>query len=159
MAEAGGPRTDGAGSAAVRMARRGPRPLLAGVVGVTLLIALVVVSLFLLPPPYLQVPDLQPVARVARVAEMPVGTSRMVTWGARSVLVIRRGEHTFYAVQGTAPSDGCFLRWSPDALRIESPCSYVVYDFDGNVVEGLTRIPLQRYRVFERDGILYVTEL
>lgn len=151
-------RTSGPGAAALRMARRGPRPVLAGVLGVSALAVLIVVFLFLLPPPYLQVPDLQPVARVARVDDVPVGTSRMVTWGARSVLVVRRDERTFFAVQGTAPSDGCYLRWNRAALRIESPCSYVVYDLDGNVVEGLTRVPLQRYRVFERDGTLYVTE-
>jgi nitrite reductase/ring-hydroxylating ferredoxin subunit len=143
---------------ALKAARRGTRPLLAGVLGVAALAAAVVVSFFLLPPPYLQVPDLQPVARVARVADLPVGTSRMVTWGARSVLVVRRDERTFFAVQGTAPSDGCFLQWNGEALRIESPCSYVVYDLDGNVVEGLTRVPLRRFRVFERDGTLYVTE-
>jgi nitrite reductase/ring-hydroxylating ferredoxin subunit len=132
--------------------------LLVGVLGVAGFIGLVVIAFFLLPPPYLQVPDLQPVARVARVADVPVGTSRMVTWGARSVLVVRRDSVTFFAVQGTAPNDGCFLQWNRDALRIESPCSYVVYDLDGNVVEGLTRIPLRRYRVFERAGTLYVTE-
>jgi nitrite reductase/ring-hydroxylating ferredoxin subunit len=145
-------------SAAARLARRSTRPLLAGVLGVAALIGLVVVFFFLVPPPYLQVPDLQPVARVAHVADVPVGTSRMVTWGTRSVLVIRRDETTFFAVQGTGSSDGCFLRWNQDALRIESPCTYVVYDLDGNVVEGLTRIPLRRYRVFERAGTLYVTE-
>ena len=138
--------------------RRGTRPLLIGVLGVTGAIVALILAFFMLPPPHLQVPEIQPVVRVARVADFPDGASRMVTWGARSVLVVRRGEVGFFAVQGTAPSDGCFLEWNPEALRIESPCSYVVYDLDGNVVEGLTRIPLQRFRVFERDGTLYVTE-
>lgn len=138
--------------------RRGTRPLLIGVLVVTGAISLAILAFFMLPPPHLQVPEIQPVVRVARLTDFPVGTSRMVTWGARSVLVVRREELGFSAVQGTAPSDGCFLEWNPDALRIESPCSYVVYDLDGNVVEGLTRIPLQRFRVFERDGTLYVTE-
>jgi nitrite reductase/ring-hydroxylating ferredoxin subunit len=128
------------------------------VIGVGVLAALVVVAFFLLPPPYLQVPDIQQVVRVARIDEFPVGTSRMVTWGERAVLVVRRDEAAFFAVQGTSPSDGCFLDWNAEALRIESPCTYVVYDLDGNVVTGLTRTPLGRYRVFERDGVLYVTE-
>lgn len=138
--------------------RRGTRPLLIGVLGVTGAIFAVILAFFMLPPPHLQVPEIQPVVRVARLRDFGVGTSRMVTWGARSVLVVRRDERGFFAVQGTAPSDGCFLEWNAEALRIESPCSYVVYDLDGNVVEGLTRIPLQRFRVFERDGTLYVTE-
>lgn len=137
---------------------QGTRPLLTAVVGVCAFIALVIVALFLLPPPHLQVPEIQPVVRVARVADFPVGTSRMVTWGELSVLVVRREALAFFAVEGTSPTDGCFLEWDPEALRIESPCTYVVYDLDGNVVAGLTRTPLRRYRVFERDGTLYVTE-
>lgn len=148
----------GPGGAAHTMARRSTRPLLAGVLGLAGFIMAIVVAVFLLPPPHLLVPDLQPVARVARVSDVPVGTSRMVTWGVRSVLVVRRDSTTFFAVQGTAPTDGCFLHWNSDALRIESPCAYVVYDLDGNVVEGLSRVPLQRYRVFQRAGTLYVTE-
>ena len=151
--------TDAAGTeAAPARPRTGTRPLLIGVVGVSALVVLVIVTFFLLPPPYLQVPDIQQVVRVARVEEFPVGTSRMVTWGTRAILVVRRDETGFFAVQGTSPSDGCFLHWDADALRIESPCTYAVYDLDGNVVTGLTRTPLGRYRVFERDGVLFVTE-
>ena len=40
-----------------------------------------------------------------------------------------------------------------------SPCSYLVYDLHGNVVRGLTTVPLQRYGVFERQGAVYVREL
>jgi len=39
-----------------------------------------------------------------------------------------------------------------------SPCSYLVYDLHGNVVRGLTTVPLRRYGVFVREGIVYVTE-
>jgi len=145
-------------SAGTRSRWRGARPIQAGVLGVAGLVALVVVAFFLIPPPHLKVPEIQPVVRVARVADFPVGTARMVTWGARSVLVVRRDELGFFAVQGTAPNDGCFLEWDREALRIQSPCSYVVYDLDGNVVEGLTRVPLRRFRVFQRAGTLYVTE-
>lgn len=150
--------TDAAPPGAPR-ARSATRALLIAVLAVTGLVGLVIVTFFLLPPPYLKVPDIQPVVRVSRVADFPVGTSRLVTWGERAVLVIRREEAAFFAVQGTSPGDGCFLEWNADALRIESPCTYAVYDFDGNVVTGLTRTPLQRYRVFERDGVLYVTDL
>jgi len=150
---------DRQGGGLTGVATRATRPVLWAVLGASALITFVIIAFFLLPPPYLKVPDIQPVVRVARLAEFPEGTSRMVTWGERSVLVVRRDAESFFAVQGTAPSDGCFLEWDPEALRIESPCTYVVYDLDGNVVEGLTRTPLQRFRVFERDGTLYVTEI
>jgi nitrite reductase/ring-hydroxylating ferredoxin subunit len=134
------------------------RSLLVVLLAISALLAATVVAFFLLPPPHLKVPDIRFVVRVARVEDFPVGTGRTVTSGERSVLVVRREQDAYFAVEGTASSDGCFLHWNPDALRIESPCTYVVYDLDGNVVEGLTRVPLRRYRVFERDGVLYIAE-
>jgi hypothetical protein len=32
-----------------------------------------------------------------------------------------------------------------------------VYDLHGNVVRGLSTVPLQRYEVFVRSGVVYVT--
>jgi hypothetical protein len=34
----------------------------------------------------------------------------------------------------------------------------VVYDLHGNVVRGLTTVPLLRYDAFVRQGAVYVTE-
>ncbi|NNG16877.1 MAG: hypothetical protein HKM89_10385, partial [Gemmatimonadales bacterium] len=41
----------------------------------------IAVLLYLMPADHLQLPELQPFARVARVAEFPVGASRVVNWG------------------------------------------------------------------------------
>jgi nitrite reductase/ring-hydroxylating ferredoxin subunit len=134
------------------------RALLVVVLALTGILAAGIVALFLLPPPHLKVPDIQPVVRVANVRDFPTGTSRMVTWGDRSILVVRRDTHAYFAIDGVGSGDGCFLEWNAEALRVESPCTYVVYDLDGNVVTGLTRTPLKRYRVFERHDVVYVTE-
>lgn len=114
------------------------------------------VSLYVLPTEHLEIPELQPVIRVARESDFPVGASRIVHWGERVILVVRPGEQQYFALQGTASSDGCILRWDRDASRIVSPCSYVVYDLHGNVVTGLTTQPLQRYPVLIRAGTVYV---
>lgn len=132
--------------------------LLGGLIVLTLIAALVSVGWYLLPGDQLQVPELQPAARVARVADFPVGASRMITWGDRVVLVVRGDEESYAALQGTAPLDGCLLEWDAVALRVTSPCSYLVYDLDGNVVRGLTTVPLLRYDTFVREGAVYVTE-
>lgn len=133
------------------------RLLLVGVTLVAVTTLGVTVLLFLLPPPHLQSPDIQPAARVAPLSEFSIGTSRVVTWGERIILVVRRTETAFHAVDGTA-EDGCILRWNADALRIESPCTHIVYDLQGNVVAGLTRLPLRRFDVFDSEGVVYVTE-
>jgi len=132
--------------------------LLAAVVVLTAALVALGIGLYLLPAEYLQIPELQPVARVAREADFPVGASRVVNWGPRTVFVVRTGDREYAALQGTSPIDGCILEWDRAALRVVSPCSYLIYDLHGNVVRGLTTVPLRRYGVFVREGIVYVTE-
>ncbi len=115
------------------------------------------IGLYVLPTDPLQIPELQPAARVMRVADFPVGTSRIINWGDRIILVVRSPNQGFVALQGTSPTDGCILRWDPEALRVVSPCAHLIYDLFGNVVTGLSTAPLQRYSVFVRGEFVYVT--
>jgi len=65
-----------------------------------------------------------------------------------------------------SPESAFYLRaWYTQALPPSATFSWLpmatIADgqyLDGNVVEGLTRTPLRRFRVFERSGTLYVTE-
>jgi nitrite reductase/ring-hydroxylating ferredoxin subunit len=132
--------------------------LLGGVIVLTLFTIALGVVLYLLPGDYLQIPELQPAVRVAQEAEFPVGSSRVASWGARVVLVVRSGEQEYAALQGASPLDGCILKWDAVSLRVVSPCNSIVYDLHGNVVHGLTTIPLQRFAAFVRQGAVYVTE-
>lgn len=132
--------------------------LLVGVLIFSLTLGFLIVVSYALPNQNLEIPRLQPAVRVADADNFPVGTSRRVNWGERLILVVHRTPGEYSAVQGTASSDGCLLNWEADAMRIVSPCSFVVYDLRGNVVAGLTTAPLARYRVFEREGIVYVAE-
>lgn len=134
------------------------RLLLRGMVLLSLLGIVGGMGLYLLPGDYLQIPELQPAARVAREPEFPQGASRIVTWGPRIILVVRAGEEGYAALQGTSPIDGCILTWDAASLRVVSPCSHVVYDLHGNVVRGLTTVPLRRYASFVRQGVVYVME-
>ena len=131
--------------------------LLTGIVVLMLAGVILGLSLYLLPSPHLELAELQPAFRVARTADLPIGASRILNWGDRIVLVVRTSEDGFTALQGIAPSDGCILRWDPESLHVVSPCSHLVYDLHGNVVRGLTTVPLHRYAVFVRQGVVYVT--
>ena len=117
-----------------------------------------VLVLYVLPGEHLELSALDPVVRVASVEDFPVGSSRMVQWGDRAILVVRTADGTFFATSGNAPHDGCQLRWEDESSRIVSPCSYAVFDVRGNVVAGLTTTALTRFAVFVRDGSVYVTE-
>ena len=130
--------------------------LLGGVILLALVLAALGAAWYLLPGDHLDLPELQPAVRVAS-ADMPDSASRVITWGSRVVLVVRNGTD-FAALQGTSPIDGCILEWDRASARVVSPCSYVVYDLHGNVVRGLTTVPLLRYDAFVRQGAVYVTE-
>lgn len=132
--------------------------LLGGIVVLTLALAALGAATYLLPGDYLQIPELQPDVRVARQSDFPVGASRVVSWGPRILLVVHTTAREYAALQGTSPLDGCILTWDPVSLRVVSPCSFVVYDLHGNVVRGLTTVPLHRYTVFVRQGTVFVTE-
>ena len=86
-----------------------------------------------------------------------MGSSRLETWGEDAILVVRRDEQEFTALQGVSPVDGCILDWDVEALRVTSPCGHQVYNLRGHVVEGLSTESLQQYRVFLRNDIVYVT--
>ncbi len=131
---------------------------LAGVVLVIVACFALIGVYYLVPPEHLRIADIQSVFRVAPEAEFGVGTSRLVFLGDAPVLVVRRTENEYDAVQGNAPTDGCYLQWDEEARHVVSPCTYLVYDTRGNVIEGLTTEPLQRYRVFTRDQVVYVTD-
>ncbi len=130
--------------------------LLGGVLSLMLMGALLAVFVYLLPPEQLQLPELQPAFRVAPETSLPVGSSRIVRWGDQVILVVRADSTTYTALQGTAPNDGCILHWDATSMRVASACGYLVYDLHGNVVRGLTTVPLKRYSTFVRDGAVYV---
>jgi len=132
------------------------RLLLVGVVTIAVTLLALGTVLYLLPTSHLEIPELQPAVRVGAESDFPVGGSRVVTWGEEVILIVRR-ETGFRALEGTSPFDECILRWESASGRVVSPCSRIVYDLRGNVVDGLSRAPLRPYSVFLRDGIVYVT--
>lgn len=132
--------------------------LLGGVILLMLTCGAIVIWLYASPSEHLEVPELQPVIRIAAESDFPVGSSRLRSWGDRTILVIRPDTLRYFALQGTSPADGCTLRWDADALRVYSPCSYEVYDLRGAVVSGLSTQGLERYSVSVRDGVIYVSE-
>jgi hypothetical protein len=132
--------------------------LLAGVILMTITGIALAIGLYAKHTEPLEIPELQPVIRVAREADFPVGSSRVRSWGSQAILIIRPDSVRYSALQGTSPSDGCVLRWDPEALRVYSPCSYTVYNLQGAVVAGLTTRALERYAVSIRDGVVYVSK-
>ena len=135
-----------------------PEVLMAGVILAVVTFVGLVLGLYVLPREPLVISELEPAVRIGEEIRFPVGASRVQNWGERIILVVRQSEDRYYALEGTSPLDGCILRWDPESLRVVSPCTHVVFDLHGNVVEGLTTVPLRRYSAVVRGGIVYVTE-
>ena len=131
--------------------------LLNSVLVIVFLLALAIAAIYTVPPEHLIIPQHQMAVRVGRVEDLPVGGSRMETWGEHAILVVRSGENDFAALEGASPVDGCLLEWDAESMRVVSPCGHVLYNLRGQAVEGLTTEPLQRYDVFVRDDVVYVT--
>jgi hypothetical protein len=58
-----------------------------------------VLAFYVLPGEHLEIQEIQPGVRVAEEAGCPVGASRPVSWGERTILVVRSGERTYAALQ------------------------------------------------------------
>ena len=86
---------------------------------IVLILAMIglVVGLYALPGEHLELPELLPGMRVAREDNFPVGASRIVSWGDQVILVIRNGDQSYSALQGSSPKDGCILEWDSEAKR------------------------------------------
>jgi nitrite reductase/ring-hydroxylating ferredoxin subunit len=133
--------------------------LLLGAVAVMMMTLMgLILALYVMPSEHLEIPELLRGVRVSRESDFPVGASRLVSWGERTILVIRSADDRYTGLQATSPRDSCILTWDQQSLRIVSPCSHAVFDLQGNVVTGLTTTPLQRYSVFLRNGVVYVGE-
>lgn len=132
--------------------------LFTGVILLMVTLVSLAAAFYAFPSESLEIPELQPVIRIAREDDFPVGSSRIRTWGDRTILVVRFSEERYFALQGVSPADGCLLRWEATSLRIYSPCRYVVYDLLGDVIAGISTQALRRYPVSVRDGVVYVSD-
>ncbi len=132
--------------------------LLGGVILLMLTLGVMAAVFYVTPSKNLEIPEIQPVTRVAPEAEFPVGSSRIRNRGEQIILVVRSDSLRYYALQAVSPVDGCILRWDPESSRVYSPCRYMVYDLRGDVVVGLSTQALKRYSVSVREGVVYVSD-
>ena len=125
---------------------------LAGLSASGLAAALFIFLFYAFPQEPLVIPEVQASVRLANVEGFPLNTARLERWGQRLILVIRSASGEVTAVEGRSPADGCVLAWNEDLARVESPCSYQIYNPYGFVVAGLDNRALRRYPVLVRDG-------
>jgi cytochrome b6-f complex iron-sulfur subunit len=63
------------------------------------------------------------------------------------IVIVRRGS-TFSALSAICSHQGCTVKPSADAARLECPCHLGVYDVTGRVISGDAPVRLRPYRAF-----------
>lgn len=63
----------------------------------------------------------------------------------------------FIALSALCSHKGCFIKWDEKRRLFSCPCHEGLFDGQGNVVSGLPRRPLTRFRVGLVHGDLYVS--
>ena len=119
-------------------------------------VGLIIFLLYALPQEPLVIPEVQASVRVTELENFPENTARLERWGHRLVLVIRSASGEVTALEGRSPADGCVLQWDERLARVQSPCSYQIYNPYGFVVAGLDNRALRRYPVLIRDGVINI---
>ena len=117
---------------------------------------LLIFLFYALPQEPLFIPEVEASIRVASLEDFPENTARLERWGQRLILVVRTSSGEVRALEGQSPSDGCVLEWDKVLSRIQSPCSYQIYNQYGFVVAGLDNRALRTYPVLIRDGVINI---
>ncbi len=105
---------------------------------------------------------------VGRVADFPIGTTKLVAFDDPSPLpwagvtsrtaawLRRHGEQEFITFAVNCTHLGCPVRWLPDAELFMCPCHGGVYYQDGRVASGPPPRPLIRYPTRVANGAVQI---
>lgn len=129
---------------------------LAGLSAFGVAVGVLIFLAYALPQEPLIIPEVEASVRVASLDDFPENTARLERWGEKLILVVRTASGEVTAVEGLGPADGCVLQWDEKLARIQSPCTYQVYNPYGFVVAGLDNRALRTYPVLIRDGIINI---
>ncbi len=121
------------------------RGLLGGGFAASLASFLYPVIRFINPPPIPEASVNEAV--VGRVSDFSVNTGKIVRFGSRPVLVIRRSEHEWRAFAGVCTHLNCTVQYEPARHQIWCACHNGFYDLNGKVVSGPPPRPLEEYQV------------
>ena len=115
-------------------------------------------NLWILAKTWLRKETASVAARIARIADLPVGESRVFEYPAPGdpCLLIRTGDDRFVAYSQKCTHLSCAVVWSKERGRIECPCHLGYFSpEDGRVLQGPPPRPLPRVLLERRGDDLY----
>ena len=94
--------------------------------------------------------------RIGGAGELPVSTGKLTLVHGEPAWLVRL-VGGFVAFSAVCTHKGCVVRWEGERRVFRCPCHEGVFDEHGNVVSGLPRRPLERFRVGIVGGDVYVS--
>jgi Rieske Fe-S protein len=95
--------------------------------------------------------------KVASVTEIPPNSGKVVKFGSKPVIVVRKPSGEFSAFYAKCTHLDCIVQYSPDRQRIWCACHNGQYDFNGINVAGPPPRPLTPLDVNVTGEDIYVT--
>ncbi len=86
-------------------------------------------------------------ANVGKVADFAVNSGKIVRFGSKPVLVIRRSENEWRAFSAVCTHLNCTVQYEQARHQIWCACHNGFYDLNGKVVSGPPPRPLEEYQV------------
>lgn len=115
------------------------------------------VAKFLVPPP---VPDLSVNSVEAGVvSDFALNSSKIIRFGRKPVLVIRRKNGNFKALAATCTHLDCNVQFRSDLEQVWCACHNGFYDIEGRNISGPPPKPLPQYAVsISKDKVIISKE-
>lgn len=103
------------------------------------------VAKFLVPPP---VPDLSVNSvEAGAITEFALNSSKIIRFGRKPVLVIRKKNGSFKALAATCTHLDCNVQYRSDLEQVWCACHNGFYDIEGRNISGPPPKPLPQYAV------------
>jgi len=120
--------------------------LLGGTLTVSAISVLGAIMAYLFPPERRVFNPARRRMRVAKADEIPVGKGKQVLFNGEPVWVLHL-KGGWIALAALCTHQGCIVHWDEKRLMLSCPCHAGLFDAHGNVLSGLPRRPLKRWRV------------
>jgi len=95
--------------------------------------------------------------KVADLSSFPVNTGKIVKFGNKPVLLIRKADGTFKALSGKCTHLDCIVQFRPDLDRVWCACHNGQYDLNGINVAGPPPRPLDPFEVNVKGDDVFVS--
>ena len=111
---------------------------------------------------FLEPPELEEVkvsnVKIGAVEDMEKDSGKIIRFGNKPVLVIRKSNGEYAAFGGVCTHLDCIVQYRKDYGQIYCACHNGRYDLNGRVVSGPPPTPLPKYNVKIKEGEVVVFE-